>query len=85
MTCGKLIMSMRKWTLGKSSLLTSKWTTLYESSLIMGKWRILGESYLFGFEVNKPFKILIKTSNATECIEYDIQNIGAPRTDDHII
>ena len=41
--------------------------------------------YLLGFEVDKPFKILIKTSNATEYIELDIQNIEAPRTDDPII
>ena len=40
---------------------------------------------LFGYEVNKPSKIVIKTSNATEYIELDIQIIKAPRIDDPII
>ena len=35
---------------------------------------------LFGFKVNNPYEILIKISNATEYIEWDIQNIEAPRT-----
>ena len=38
-----------------------------------------------GFEVNKPSECLIKTSNAGEYIESDVQNIEAPRTDDHIM
>ena len=38
-----------------------------------------------GFEVDKLFKILIKTLNATEYIESDIQNIETPRIDDPII
>ena len=40
---------------------------------------------VLGFEVNKSSKISIKTSSATECIEFDIQNIEAPRTYDPII
>ena len=40
---------------------------------------------LLGSEVDKPSKILIKTSNAVEYIELDIQDIEAPRTDDPII
>ena len=40
---------------------------------------------LLGFEVNNFLKILIKTSNAMEFIESDIQNIEASRTDDPII
>ena len=38
-----------------------------------------------GSEVDKLFKILIKTSNAAEYIESETQNIEAPRTDDPII
>ena len=38
-----------------------------------------------GFEVNKPLKISIKTSNVAEYIESDIQSIDAPRIDDRII
>ena len=37
------------------------------------------------FEVDKPSEIFIKTSNATEYIKSDIQNIKAPRKDDPII
>ena len=40
---------------------------------------------LLGFEVDKPSKFSIKTLSAMEYIESDIQNIEAPRTDDHII
>ena len=42
-------------------------------------------SQLLGFEVDKAFKILIKTLNAVEYIESNIQNIEVPRIDDHII
>ena len=42
-------------------------------------------SFLLGFEVDKPSEILIKTLNAREYIESDIQNIEAPRIDDLII
>ena len=38
-----------------------------------------------GSEVDELSKILIKTSNTAEFIESDVQNIEAPRTDDHII
>ena len=38
-----------------------------------------------GSEVDELSKILIKTSNTTEFIESDVQNIEAPITDDHII
>ena len=41
--------------------------------------------HMLGSEVNKLFKILIKTSNAAKFIESDIQNIEAPRIDDPII
>ena len=40
---------------------------------------------LLGSEVDKVFKILIKTSNASEYIKSDIQNIETPRIDDPII
>ena len=40
---------------------------------------------MMGSKVDNFLKILIKTSNATEFIESDIQNIEAPRTDDPII
>ena len=40
---------------------------------------------LLGSKVEKISKISIKTSNAGEFIELDIQNIEAPRTDDSII
>ena len=33
------------------------------------------DTTMMGFEVNKPFKILIKILNATEYIELNIQNI----------
>ena len=36
-------------------------------------------------EVYKPYEILIKTLNALEYIESDVQNIAAPRPDDPII
>ena len=39
---------------------------------------------LLCFEVDKPSKILIKTSNAAEYIESNIQNIEALRIDDPI-
>ena len=38
-----------------------------------------------GSEVDKLSKISIKTSNAAEFIELDIQNTKPPRTDDPII
>ena len=38
-----------------------------------------------GTKVDKPLKILIKTSNATEYIESYIQNIEASRVDDPIM
>ena len=40
---------------------------------------------ILGFEVNKPFKILIKTSITIEFIESNIQNTKAPRTNNPII
>ena len=40
---------------------------------------------MLGSEVDKSFEILIKTSNAVEYIESDIQTIEAPRTDDPIV
>ena len=40
---------------------------------------------VLGYEVDKNFEILIKTLNAAELIESDIQNIEAPRIDDPII
>ena len=40
---------------------------------------------MLGSEVYKPFKILIKTLNAMEYIESDIQNIEALRKNDPII
>ena len=40
---------------------------------------------LLGSEVDNFMKFLIKTSNAIEFIESDIQNIEAPRIDDPII
>ena len=40
---------------------------------------------LLGSEVDKLSKIFIKTSNAAENIESDIQNTELPRTDDLII
>ena len=42
-------------------------------------------NFLLDFEVDKPSKILIKTSNVAEYIESDIQNIDALITDDPII
>ena len=41
--------------------------------------------YFLGFEVDKPFKILIKTLNAVEYIQMNIQNHEGPKTDDPII
>ena len=41
--------------------------------------------YVLCFEVDKISKILIKTLNAKEYIELDIQNTEAPRTYDTII
>ena len=40
---------------------------------------------LLGSKVDKLSNIFIKTSNAMEYIESDIQNIEAPRVDDPII
>ena len=40
---------------------------------------------MLSYEVDKPSKFLIKISNATEYIEFDIHNIEAPRIDDLII
>ena len=40
---------------------------------------------MFGFEVDKLFKILIKTLNAMEYIKLDIQNIEVLRAYDPII
>ena len=40
---------------------------------------------VLGSEVDKLYEILIKTSNAAEYIESDIQNIEVPRIDDHMI
>ena len=40
---------------------------------------------MLGYEVDKPSKFLIKTLNATEYIESDIQKIEIPRINDHII
>ena len=40
---------------------------------------------LMGSKVDKPSKILIKTSNAVKYNESDIQNIGVSRIDDRII
>ena len=40
---------------------------------------------MLGFEIDNFMKFFIKTSNTTEFIESDIQNIEAPRTDDPII
>ena len=41
--------------------------------------------FLLGSEVDEPFKILIKTSNALEYIESYFQNTDAPRTNNPII
>ena len=41
--------------------------------------------FMLGFDVDKLSKFFIKTSNAAEYIELDIQNIKAPRIDDPII
>ena len=40
---------------------------------------------VLGFEVDKPSKFFIKTSNVAEYIEWNIQNIEAPIIDDPII
>ena len=40
---------------------------------------------MLGYQVDKPFKILIKTLNALKYIESDIQNVEILRTDDPII
>ena len=45
-------------------------------------WQWMG---LLGSEVDKPSEILIKTSNASEYSESDIQNIKAPRKYELII
>ena len=54
-------------------LLMSHFITLHDTFLLLGS------------EVDKSYKILIKTSNVTEHIESNIQIIEAPRTDDPII
>ena len=41
--------------------------------------------FFLRFEVDKPFKILIKISNIGRYIELDIQNIKAPKIEDQII
>ena len=38
-----------------------------------------------GSKVDKPSKILVKTSSTMECIESNIQNTKVPRIDDPII
>ena len=51
-------------------------------------WYVCQRSYdlsLVGSEVDKPLKILIKTSNEVKYIESNIQNTKAPRIDDPII
>ena len=40
---------------------------------------------LQGSEIDKSYDFFIKTSNESECIESDIQNIETPRIDDLII
>ena len=40
---------------------------------------------LLNSEVDKPYDVFIKTSNAAEYIELDIQKIEAPRIDDPLI
>ena len=40
---------------------------------------------MLGSEINKPFIFFIKTMNAVEYIELDVQNIEALRIDDPII
>ena len=48
----------------------------------------LDKKYLFfvlGSEVDKPSKNFIKTLNALEYLESDIQNIEAPKIDDLIL
>ena len=40
---------------------------------------------MLGSEVNKLSELLIKTSNTTEYIESDTENIKAPRANDPII
>ena len=40
---------------------------------------------MLGHEVDKPFKILIKTSSAMEYIKLDVQNNEAPKTYNPII
>ena len=42
-------------------------------------------SYMLCYEVDKPYKVLIKISSAMEYIKLNIQNIEAPRIDDPII
>ena len=43
------------------------------------------DGWILGSEVNKPSKVLIKTSNVGEHIELNIQVIKALRIDYHII
>ena len=45
----------------------------------------MGDKEVLGLEVDKPFKILIKTSSAVEYIKLDIQNSEKLRIDDLII
>ena len=47
--------------------------------------RNVGMAKVMGFEVNKPSEFFLKTSNAMEYIESDIQNIEVLRTYDPII
>ena len=44
-----------------------------------------GKSLVLGYEVDRPSEFFIKTSNAMEYTELDIQNIEAPITNDLII
>ena len=63
---------------------------LIRKPLALPEWAIMlttneAKKGLLGSKADKLFKISIKTSNVAEFIESDIQNIEAPRTDDHII
>ena len=51
----------------------------------MSSMSLLGGSPTLGSEVDKVFKILIKTSNVMEYVKLDIQNIETPRIDDPMI
>ena len=43
------------------------------------------KNILLGSMVDKPSKVLVKTSKILEYIESDTQNTVAPRTDDPIV